>query len=270
MPSTSGQVGIVALLTRYPVKSMLGEQLASAQIEQRGMVGDREWAVYTPDGGIGSGKSSRRFRRIDGLLRFRATLAERGGSAEAGGPAEPGGSAEPGEPAEPGEAAEPGGLAPLIESPSGQRFRADDPRAAELLSAELGRPVRLGREAGVAHHDESGLHLVTNATLGKLSELLGGPVEAARFRSNLLLDVPGAGFVEDAWVGRQLRVGAEVVLRLGPGMPRCVMVDLPQGSLGPDGRILKLLAAEHQMLLGLQVEVVRGGTVRQGDPAVLE
>jgi len=252
MPSTTGPagaVGTVSLLARYPVKSMRGEQLASAQLEQRGMVGDREWAVYTPDGGIGSGKSSRRFRRIDGLLRFRATLDE---------------SAEPDQPAERS------GPAPLIESPSGRRFRADDPQAAELLSAELGRPVRLGREAGVPHHDESGLHLVTSATLDKLSELLGGPVDAARFRSNLLLDVPGAGFVEDAWIGRQLRLGAEVVLRLGPGMPRCVMVDLPQGSLGPDGRILKLLAAEHQMLLGLQVEVVRGGTVRQGDPAVLD
>ena len=267
MPSTTGQVGIVALLARYPVKSMRGEQLASAEIEQRGMVGDRQWAVYTPDGGIGSGKSSRRFRRIDGLLGFRATLtepAERDGSAEASG------SAEAGQPAEQSGPAEASGSAPLIESPSGQRFRADDPRAAELLSAELGRPVRLGREAGVRHHDESGLHLVTNATLGKLSELLGGPVDAARFRSNLLLDVPGAGFVEDAWVGRQLRLGSEVVLRLGPGMPRCVMVDLPQGSHGPDGRILKLLAAEHQLLLGLQVEVVRGGRVRLGDPAVLE
>ncbi|HEV2887924.1 MAG TPA: MOSC N-terminal beta barrel domain-containing protein [Jatrophihabitans sp.] len=73
MPSTTGTAGIVgtvALLARYPVKSMRGEQLASAEVERRGLVGDREWAVYTPDGGIGSGKSSRRFRRVDGLLGF--------------------------------------------------------------------------------------------------------------------------------------------------------------------------------------------------------
>ncbi|MDQ1722676.1 MAG: uncharacterized protein QOI26_2410 [Pseudonocardiales bacterium] len=218
---------------------MRGEQLARAEVEPRGIVGDRQWAVYTPDGGIGSGKSSRRFRRIDWLLGFRATLDVTDGPD------------------------------PLIESPAGQRFRADDAQAAGLLSAALHRPLRLGREAGVPHHDESGLHLVTTAAVRKLSQLLGESVEVARFRPNLVLEAPGNGFVEDGWVGRELRLGSDVVVRLGAGMPRCVMVDLAQATLGPDGRILKLLAQEHQLMLGLKVEVLRGGTVCQGDPAVL-
>lgn len=227
---------------------MRGEQLEAAEVDRRGLVGDREWAVYTPDGGIGSGKSSRRFRRVDGLLGYRSTL-----------PA-------PDEPAQPGGSARP---VPLIESPAGQRFRADDPAAGELLSAQLDRPVRLGQEAGVRHYDESALHLVSTAAVRRLSQLLGEPVDVARFRPNVVLEVPGTDFVEDGWVGRELRLGEQVVVRLGTGMPRCVMVDLAQGELGPDGRILKLLAAEHQLQLGLKVEVVRGGSVRLGDPAVL-
>ena len=123
---------------------------------------------------------------------------------------------------------------------------------------------------GVRHHDDSGLHLVTTAAIRQLADLLGDSVEVARFRPNLVLDVPGAGFVEDGWTGRELRLGSEVVLRLGIGMTRCVMVDLPQGPLGRDGRILKLLGREHQLLLGLKAEVVRPGIVRQGDPAFLE
>jgi len=239
MPSPSGQVGLVSLLARYPVKSMRGERLARAEVEPRGFAGDRQWAVYTADGGIGSGKSSRRFRRVDGLLGFRATLA---GSA---------------------------GLAPLIEPPGGQRFRADDPAADDLLSAMLDQPLRLGREGGIRHHDDSGLHLVTTAGARALAELLGDAVDVARFRANLVLDVPGTGFVEDGWTGRELRLGDDVVIRLGAGMKRCVMVDMAQGPLGRDGRLLKVLAQERELLLGLKAEVVRGGTVRLGDPAVL-
>jgi uncharacterized protein len=236
-PLTGGTVGTVSLLARYPVKSMRGERLSQAVIEPRGVVGDRDWAVYTSDGGIGSGKSSRRFRRIDGLLGFRASLH---------------------------------GPVPLIESPAGEQFRADEPAAEEMLSAALGQPLRLGREGGIRHHDDSGLHLVTTAGVRQLAELLGDAVDVARFRPNLVLDVPGTGFVEDGWAGRELRLGSEVVLRLGAGMPRCVMVDLAQGPLGRDGRILKVLGQEHQLLLGLKAEVVRTGTVRQGDPAIVE
>lgn len=239
MGSPNGQVGVVSFLARYPVKSMRGEQLTTAEIDERGIVGDRQWAVFTPDGGIGSGKSSRRFRRVEGLLDYQATLD--------------------GLP----------GTAPLIETPTGLRFSADEPRASELLTAALRRPLRLGQEAGMRYHDESGLHLVTTAALRRLSGLLGETVEVARFRPNLVLDTPGDGFVEDEWAGHELRLGADVVVRLGAGMPRCVMVDLAQGELGADGRILKLLGRERQLLFGLKVEVLRGGTVRQGDPAVL-
>jgi uncharacterized protein YcbX len=239
MHPTTGTVGTVSLLARYPVKSMRGEQLDRAEIESRGFVGDRQWAVYTPDGGIGSGKSSRRFRRVDGLLGFRAGLE---------GPA---------------------GSVPVIETPAGRRFRVDHPEADGLLSAAVHQPLRLGREAGVRHHDDSALHLVTTAEVRRLAELMNDAVDVARFRPNLVLDVPGTGFVEDGWTGRELRLGSEVVIRLGAGMPRCVMVDLAQGPLDRDGRILKVIAQEHQLLLGLKAEVVRGGTVRLGDPAVL-
>ncbi len=248
MPSPTGQIGVVSLLARYPVKSMRGEEVTSVEVDRQGIVGDREWAVFTPDGGVGSGKSGRRFRRVEGLLDYHATLAGPAGAAESAGSA---------------------GQAPLIESPTGQRFRADEPHASELLSTALRQPLRLGKEAGVRHYDESGLHLVTTAALRRLSELLGGTVEVARFRPNIVLDVPGSGFVEDDWDGRELRLGDEVAVRLGSGMPRCVMVDMAQGPLDADGRILKLLGRERQLMLGLKVEVLRGGTVRCGDPAVL-
>lgn len=121
------------------------------------------------------------------------------------------------------------------------------------------------------HHDESPLHVITTAGLRHLQRCTGRPVDAARFRANVVLDVDGAGFVEDGWQGRQVALGKEVVLHLGAGMPRCIMVDLPQPHEGLDreGGLLEALGQVHDVQFGLQAAAVRGGTVHCGDTAVL-
>ena len=69
-------LGRVSELHRYPVKSLTGEQVPRLRVEERGVVGDRLWSVRDPDGKLGSGKSSRRFRRMPGLLELRARYDE--------------------------------------------------------------------------------------------------------------------------------------------------------------------------------------------------
>jgi hypothetical protein len=51
--SASGQVrvGSVVALWRYPVKSMMGEELNACDVTDRGLLGDRRFAVV--DGSIG-------------------------------------------------------------------------------------------------------------------------------------------------------------------------------------------------------------------------
>ena len=215
------------------MKSISGEGLDRADITPRGVAGDRQWAVRTPDGGIGSGKTTRRFRRVDGLLEFRAVLA---------------------------------GTVPVVEFPDGRRLSADDPAVEEELSTTVGRPLALRPEADVPHHDESPLHLITTSGLDRLGRTLGAPVDPARFRANVVLETDGD---EGDWTGRTLQLGPDVVVRLGPGMTRCVMVDLAQRDLPRHGRILTTLADAHHLTFGLQATVVRSGTVRQGDPARL-
>lgn len=222
----------VVELTRYPVKSMGPEPLTEAVVDERGLVGDRVWASYTVDGGIGSGKTTRRFRRVPGLL----DVPVRTGA---------------------------GGVPEL--DLDGWR-RADDPEVDALLSARLGRPLALRRESDVSHHDDCPVHLVTTASLRRVQDLYGGHVDAGRFRANLVVEVDGSDFVEDAWAGRELRVG-EVVLRVGPGMTRCVMVDVDHGAAGlPEATgLLRLLGGVHDTDLGVQATVLGGGSVRVGD-----
>lgn len=224
----------MALLARYPVKSLRGEELDSVAVDERGLAGDRAWAVYTPNGGIGSGKTTRRFRRIEGLLDHASALDDE--------------------------------LGPLLTLASGVRHRCGLPGTDTALSAVLGHPVVLRPEAGVRHHDEAAVHIVTTASLRYLERLLGAPVDVRRVRPNIVLDVAGDEPVEDGWCGRDLQIG-DVVLTLGPRMPRCVMVDLPQPGVATAVPMLRTLGRVADTCLGLQASVRTTGVLRRGSLA---
>src|SRR5438445_12478556 len=64
----------VVSLCRYPVKSMLGEELNAAEITERGLLGDRAYALVDPsDGKVASAKNPRKW---PGLFDFRAAFAD--------------------------------------------------------------------------------------------------------------------------------------------------------------------------------------------------
>jgi hypothetical protein len=64
----------VAELWRYPVKSLAGERCEALDLDERGVALDRRWAFVDPRGGIASGKTTRRFRKVPGLLMHRSRL----------------------------------------------------------------------------------------------------------------------------------------------------------------------------------------------------
>lgn len=219
--------GHVVALWRYPVKSMLGEQCDAVEIDNRGVVGDRVFAVRDPEGKLGSGKNTRRFRSIDGLFGFRA----RGeGDVE-------------------------------IAFPDGRRMKAGDPAIHEALSAALGTPVRLARESDVRHFDADPLHLVTTGSLDWLrSRLPGSRIDERRFRPNVVVE----GSDELAWVGRTLRVG-EVSLRVTATTERCRMTTLAQSELPVDPGVLRCISQEADVQFGVYAEVLTPGRIAVGD-----
>jgi uncharacterized protein YcbX len=227
-------LGRVTELHRYPVKSLGGEQPDRVEVDERGVVGDRLWAVVDEDGRFGSGKTTRRFRRMPGLLDLRATYD---------------------------------GDVPVVAFPDGRSWRGDDPEVHAALSRHVGKPVRLEREGAVAHVDEGPVHLVTTASLAAGSG--GEPVDGRRPRANLVLDTGAVGgFVEDGWVGRRLRVGT-AVLALSAPMPRCVMIGMAQEGLPDDRAVLRDVLRLHDGFLGLVADVVVPGSFEVGDEARL-
>jgi uncharacterized protein YcbX len=253
---------------------MMGEELNAAPITERGVLGDRAYALVDPsDGKIASAKNPRKWPT---LFDFQAAFAH---------------------PPRPGEK-----LPPVwITLPNGTLVSSDQGDHDQLLSQALGRPVRLETRApetpsleeywpdieGLAHRetvtdeatlgstffDLSVFHLLTTATLERLRELYPqGRFEARRFRPNVVVET-GTGersFVENGWIGETLALGEEVRLRITGPCPRCVMTTLAQGDLPKDAGILRTAAQHNRANVGVYASVLQGGRVRRGDSVRLE
>ena len=265
----SGTIGSVASLWRYPVKSMLGEELADAYFTERGMLGDREYAlVDKATGKVVSAKNPRKWRAMFSFSASYLTPPQKDAP-----------------------------ISPVrIELPDGTSVTSDSATVDTIIGNALDREVRLACDfpekptleeywpdlERLAHRDEvteeampvgtffdgGPVHVVTTATLAKLSELYpGGKFEPKRFRPNLLIATakPGSWFAENEWVGETLAIGPEVVMKITGNTGRCVMTTLPQSDLPHDMGILRTAAQYNQAYVGVYAEIVRGGRTHCGD-----
>ncbi|GAA3150155.1 MOSC domain-containing protein [Nonomuraea roseoviolacea] len=289
-------LGTVGRLRRYPVKSMLGEDLDAAELGERGLRGDRRRAVLdVATGRIASAKSPRLWRA---LLTLDGTRPP--GDAEL--------------------SALLGRRVRLVESPpEGAELERSVPEEVleRGVEAEVGHTVgRLGGAAPGTFLDFAPVHLIAASTLARIGALgPRGTVEADRYRPNLVIepapDGPGAaalggpgaaglggpgaaglggpvasdgsvaaalggsvaldgsgaavpgGFVENGWVGAELLVGDEVVLAVIAPTPRCAVPTLAHGVLPRDVDALRVPARHNQVsALGMAPQPCAGAYAR--------
>lgn len=267
-------IGSVVSLWRYPVKSMMGEELNRCEVTNRGLLGDRAYALVDPSNGkVVSAKNPRKWPN---LFDFRAAFPE------------------------PPRVGEP--LPPTrITLPDGTAVGSDDSDCEQRVSSVLGREVTLESSApkapsleeywpdmeGLDHRetvtdeampagtffDLAVLHLLTTATIDRLRELYPqGRFEVRRFRPNIVVE-PASDekeFLENGWIGRTIAIGDEVRIKITEPCPRCVMTTLPQGDLPKDPGILRTAAQHNDVHVGVYASVLRGGSIRRGDQVRLE
>lgn len=268
MTQTNPIVGSIAALWRYPVKSMQGEELNATEVTERGLLGDRAFALIDRDDGkVATAKNPRKWPH---LFDFRAAFVEPPQGQET--------------------------LPSLrITLPDGTSLTSEQSNPDDALSAALGRSVSLRSAVpdqtvleeywpdieGLPRKDTvtdeamppgtffdlATVHLLTTSTLNRLRELYpGGRFEVRRFRPNVVVTTSEeSGFVEESWVGRTLSLGDGVHLRITGPCPRCVMTTLPQSDLPRDPGILRAAVQHNQGHVGVYASVLRGGVVRRGD-----
>lgn len=272
----------VRSLWRYPVKSMMGEELNQAEVINSGFVGDRVYALR--DSSTGKIASAKHPDKWGGLLNWRAWFDQSRFVSEA---------------------------IPSVNVmlPSGQLVNSNQQNVDTILSNGLERTVNLTsrgeRSSSVervdpfnptvisdigpfmmegSFADYAALHLVTSSTIARLQELYpAGDFEVSRFRPNILVESGNskASFTENEWVGRILSIGREVRLQITDPCPRCLIPTLPQGDLSGDPQILRTIAehnrpsvpvldGENLPSVGVYGFVISGGTVHCGDFIHLE
>jgi uncharacterized protein len=290
--NSSEPVGTIRAMWRFPVKSMLGEELEAVELNEGGIVGDRVYAIR--DRETGKVASAKHPKLWPNLLSCRAAFVE---------------------PPRPGDELPPARIG-LANGPSVMSEAAD---VVAVLSRFFGRDVELASAAqngytidqyhpdeenydpeghrdevvearlGAAFFNERGLpsavpegsffdlfplSVLTTSTLDQLGELEPqSNFDIRRFRMNVIVDTPARGFVENEWVGRSLAIGDDVKINVALPDPRCVMPSLAQEDLPRDPRILKALAQHNRIdvagalfpCAGVYAVAEAVGTIRKGD-----
>jgi uncharacterized protein len=221
---------VVEQIWRYPIKSIGGQQLGECQADERGLLGDRVWAVQDEAGKLGSGKNSRRFTRIAGLLGLTAAYAD--------------------------------GV-PIVIAPDDTQYPVATGAADAYLGELSGSPVSVRRDTGMLHFDEVPFSLVGTATLAWLGHV---PVEvdARRLRPNVVVHTEEP-FAEEAWLGRRVRIGSVEAI-FDRVFTRCVMVGMEQPGLAESGDVLKRIAERPDVCLAIGGHISKAGVLRVGDP----
>ena len=136
-----------------------------------------------------------------------------------------------------------------------------DPSVSADVERAAGGGARLVRADGPDRFDVLPLLVATDGAVAALGE------DRRRFRPNILVSgVEGLG--ERAWEGRVLRMGACLV-EARTLRRRCVMTTFHPDTLAQDLGVLRRIALDFDGVLGLDCAVLRGGTLRVGDPVEL-
>ncbi|MDU0206398.1 MOSC domain-containing protein [Paenibacillus sp. MAH-36] len=265
----------VVSLWRYPVKSMMGEELNATDVTEKGIVGDRKYALIdTSTGKLANAKNPQKWPN---MFDYRAAYVE--------------------PPQDPMELP-----AVRITFPDGSWGLTTDGDINQRLTDKLNRPVEIAKTSSKTVDvqfegyipDIEGLdnkktvftrsspegtffdidivHLLTTASINKMRELIPeSRIEVRRFRTNIVIDVPNEeGFVENSWIGKTVRLGKEVVLEITQPCIRCIMTTLAQGDLPNDPSILRAAVKHNNGAFGVYAKVIQTGRVHRGDQIVID
>ncbi len=272
-------VGEIAGIYRYPVKSMLGGSLERTRLERDGLPGDRAWGVRDERRGdffVG--------KRSGALMACRARYVDGFRSA---------------------------GEVPEIVLPDGATFRADARDAGRRVGELVGHEVSLWAASPEARSVEpSGEGSLDDDLVTMMARLPGEPmpdfsdppkallevyarggpffdaypllllsersiatisdaaedsrIDVRRFRPNLLVRTKSdEAFPEQAWIGRRLRVG-DAIVEVHAGCDRCVMTTHGFADLPKDPRVMRALVRENAGRLGVYATVLQTGGVESG------
>jgi uncharacterized protein len=256
---------------------MIGEELNSSYVTERGLIGDRTYAVIDKQTGkVASAKNPRKWGKLFDCRSIFVAVPQ-----------------------------DVDDIPPVrITLPDGSNIFSDQQDDIDSsLSKVFDRDVRLMKARGFENpsyeeywpdidglarretvtdeampsktfFDIAVIHILTTSTINRLRDLYTeGRFEVRRFRANIVIESSSGekkDFIENSWVGKRMMIGEDIVLKITAPCTRCVMITLPQGDLPRDLGILSTVARYNEVHVGVYASVEHGGTIHRGDLIHLE
>jgi MOSC domain-containing protein len=256
-------VGKVESLWRYPVKSMRGEELQEVFAGYPGVYGDRVFAFKSSTSPAGfpyfTAREQQRLLQYRPHFRYTDKAARPVNLIEADSKGAGPLSADISE------------LIVDVETPEGKTFAIDSPDLMEMLKTGVDGKQKLTlMRSQRPMTDCRPLSIFSLQSARQLSDETGTPVDKRRFRANIYIDLTSdRGFGENDLVGRSLKIGSKVIVRVLERDSRCAMITLDPDTSERTPAILKKVAQAHEGMAGVYGAVIVEGMLHKGDTVEL-
>jgi len=236
------ELGHIEALFRYPIKSMAGERLDSANLSWHGFDGDRRFAFRLTNNR--SGMPWLTASKLPDLVRY-VPLHQDGAQAD---------------------------LPTHVRTPDGQEL----PIFGEDLAAEVGRRFGAPVEMMQLNHgifDETPISVIATDTVCEITRLAGVTADVRRFRPNVLVRLQRSGpFLEDEWLGSVLSFGEDndaPAIAVTMRDIRCAMLNIDPDSASLAPEVMKAAVRVNENNAGIYGTVARSGRLEVGQKIFL-
>jgi uncharacterized protein YcbX len=233
------EVGRVAEIMRYPVKSMAGIATQSAFLGWHGLDGDRRFAFRRV--GVESGRPWLTASNVPDLICYHPVVGD-------------------------------DHVPTHVRTPSGACLELKSDELRNQLSERFGKPVELMKlKHGI--FDDAVLSVISLATVAGIGREIGRDLDPLRFRANIFLETDRSdAFLEEEWLGGMLVFGdgnSPAAVNVTFCDERCVMINLDPNTAEADDRVLKTVVRLNNNLAGVYGSVIHQGTIHAGDRVYL-
>jgi uncharacterized protein YcbX len=237
------QIGHIESIFCYPVKSMAGRRLETADLGWHGLAGDRRFAFRRA--GDRSGMPWLTASKLPELLLFAPYRCPDAGSDD---------------------------LPTHVRTPDGEQMPIFSEELAKEIERRCGGPVEMMQiRNGV--FDEASVSVIASDTICEIARLAGRNLDVRQFRPNILVRLRrSAPFQEDGWIGGTLSFGESAdapCVSVTNRDLRCSMVNLDPDSARSTPEVLKTIVRVNQNNAGIYATVTRTGRLAVGQPIFL-
>ncbi len=230
------KIGVIKRIRRYPVKSMMGEDLREAFVSLTGIPGDRTLCIYRRQNRRQKVSLDDRTPSHEMIL-FKPSFST--------------------------------SSAIEVETPEGEKYDINAKEFKEFLEKRFGRELTLKhRKEGL--HDSRPISLFGQQTHGRLSKEVDMQLQQERFRANFYVDWKNGGpFFEDELVGEMMELGKEARIMIDKKDSRCIIPVIDPSTAIPSPNVLKNTKDNHGGCAGVYATAAQQETVKVNDSIIL-